>query len=124
MGADWTGTAPLPGGEIPDADYESFANTLREAWPWMPRDLVHHYGRLYGARARDVVKDATRLTDLGRHHGGLLYEAEVRYLVAREWARTPDDILLRRTKHYLHMTEAERNAFAAWFEAERLAEAA
>lgn len=124
MGEDWTETAPLPGGEIPNADYETFANGLREAYPWMPRDLVNHYGRLYGARTRDLVKDATGLDSLGRHHGGLLYEAEVRYLVAREWARTPDDILLRRTKHHLHLTEAERHAFAMWFDAERLAEAA
>ncbi|MDG4874315.1 glycerol-3-phosphate dehydrogenase [Mesorhizobium sp. WSM4935] len=124
MGEDWTETAPLPGGEIPNADYETFANGLREAYPWMPRDLVHHYGRLYGARTRDVVQDAAGLDGLGRYHGGLLYEAEVRYLVAREWARTPDDILLRRTKHHLHLTAAERDAFAMWFEAERLAEAA
>ncbi|MDG4895409.1 glycerol-3-phosphate dehydrogenase [Mesorhizobium sp. WSM4976] len=124
MGEDWTETAPLPGGEIPNADYETFANGLREAYPWMPRDLVHHYGRLYGARTRDLVKDAAGLDGLGRHHGGLLYEAEVRYLVAREWARSPDDILLRRTKHHLHLTAAERDAFAMWFDAERLAEAA
>ncbi|RWB60745.1 glycerol-3-phosphate dehydrogenase [Mesorhizobium sp.] len=124
MGEDWTRNAPLPGGEIPNADYETFTNSLREAYPWMARDLVHHYGRLYGARTKDVIKDAASMDGLGRHHGGLLYEAEVRYLVAKEWARTPDDILLRRTKHYLHLTEAERHAFARWFEAERLAEAA
>ena len=124
MGGDWTGSAPLPGGDIPGADYETFADSLREAWPWMGRDLVHHYGRLYGARAKDVVGDAASLDDLGRHHGGLLYEAEVRYLVAREWARTPDDILYRRTKHHLHLTDAQRRAFASWFEAEHLAEAA
>lgn len=118
MGKDWTESAPLPGGDMPDADYETFANSLREAWPWMPRALVHHYGRLYGTRARHLVGTATDLDGLGRHHGGLLYEAEVRYLVANEWARTADDILLRRTKHYLHLTEAERNAFAAWFEAQ------
>ncbi|TIO53312.1 MAG: glycerol-3-phosphate dehydrogenase [Mesorhizobium sp.] len=124
MGEDWTRNAPLPGGEIPNADYETFTNSLREAYPWMARDLVHHYGRLYGARTKDVVKDAASMDGLGRHHGGLLYEAEVRYLVAKEWARTPDDILLRRTKHYLHLTDAERHAFARWFEAERLVEAA
>jgi glycerol-3-phosphate dehydrogenase len=90
----------------------------------MPRDLVHHYGRLYGTRAKDLVGAATDLAGLGRHHGGLLYEAEVRYLVGEEWARTPEDILLRRTKHYLHLTEAEKKAFAAWFETQRVADAA
>ncbi len=115
MGPDWTHGAPLPGGEIPNADYETFANSLREAYPWMPRDLVQHYGRLYGARTKDVVAGATSLAGLGRHFGGNLYEAEARYLVAREWAQTPEDILWRRTKHRLHLTEAEQAAFAEWF---------
>jgi glycerol-3-phosphate dehydrogenase len=124
MGPDWTRDATLPGGEIPNADYETFANSLREAYPWMPWALVHHYGRHYGARTKDIVGSATDLSGLGRHLGGLLYEAEVSYLVAREWARTPEDILLRRTKHYLHLSEAERTAFAEWFKAERPARAA
>ncbi|MFT4012686.1 MAG: glycerol-3-phosphate dehydrogenase [Paracoccus sp. (in: a-proteobacteria)] len=121
MGADWTGTAPLPGGDMANADYESYAELLRQLNPWMPRALVHHYGRLYGTRTREVVAGALSLAGLGRHFGGNLYEAEARYLVAREWAMTPDDILYRRTKHYLHLTEDQRRAFAAWFAASDLA---
>lgn len=121
MGPDWTHGAPLPGGEMPDADYETFANGLREAYPWMPRDLVQHYGRLYGVRTKDLVGKATDLTGLGRHFGSTLYEAEVRYLVAKEWALTAEDILWRRTKHRLHLTEAEQAAFADWFTAVKLA---
>ena len=124
MGGDWTEGAPLPGGEIPNADFETFLGSLRETHPWMPRALVHHYGRLYGARTKNVIGGATRLADLGRHHGGQLYEAEVRYLVAKEWAQTPADILRRRTKHYLHLTEAEIAAFSSWFEAQRFDKAA
>lgn len=90
----------------------------------MPRGLVHHYGRLYGARTRDVVAGALSLDGLGRHFGGNLYEAEARYLVAREWARTPEDILWRRTKHYLHLTPDQRAAFADWFTGSDLAQAA
>ncbi|MBS3647798.1 glycerol-3-phosphate dehydrogenase [Pseudaminobacter sp. 19-2017] len=124
MGGDWTEKAPLPGGEIPNADYENFFNAMRTTYPWMPRKLVQHYGRLYGARTKDVVKGAASLDGLGRHFGGLFYEAEARYLVDKEWAQTPDDILKRRTKHYLYLSEAEQAAFAAWFEAQRFAHAA
>ncbi|MDP5306062.1 glycerol-3-phosphate dehydrogenase [Paracoccus spongiarum] len=124
MGPDWTETAPLPGGEIANADYEGFANLLRDQHPWMPRRLVHHYGRLYGARTSDVIGGAASLADLGRHFGGQLYEAEVRYLVAREWAQRPQDILWRRTKHYLHLSDAERQAFTDWFNQSDLARAA
>ncbi|WP_337270061.1 glycerol-3-phosphate dehydrogenase [Oryzifoliimicrobium ureilyticus] len=115
MGGDWTHGTPLPGGEIDNADYESFANALRDTYPWMPRKLVHHYGRLYGARTRDILGTASSLEGLGRHFGGQFYEAEVNYLVRKEWAQTAEDILYRRTKHYLHLTESEQAGFIDWF---------
>ncbi len=117
MGPDWTRAATLPGGDMPNADYESFINTQREAYPWMPRDLVTYYGRLYGTRMRDIVGAAKSLADLGQHFGGHLYAAEVRYLVAKEWVQQPVDIRLRRSKHYLHLTQAEQAVFVAWFNA-------
>ena len=62
---------------------------------------------------------ARALDGLGRHFGGHLYEAEVAYLVAHEWAQTAEDILWRRTKHRLHLSADEQAAFAKWFEAQR-----
>ena len=114
MGPDWTATATLPGGEMPNADYESFVNDLRVAYPWMPRSLLRHYSRHYGARTRDLVDAATGLDGLGQHFGGDLYEAEARYLIAREWAQTAEDILSRRTKHNLHLSPEQQAAFTAW----------
>jgi D-erythritol 1-phosphate dehydrogenase len=119
MGDDWTEKAPLPGGDMPNADYETFVDSLRDTYPWMPRTLVHHYGRLYGTLTRKIVGGATGIEGLGRHFGGRLYEAEAKYLVENEWAQTADDILYRRTKHYLHLTEAERRAFSEWFASSR-----
>lgn len=123
MGDNWTEHAPLPGGDMPNADYETFANSLRDAYPWMGRTLLHHYGRLYGTRAKDVIGRPLSLEGLGRHFGGQFYEAEARYLAAHEWAQTADDILYRRTKHYLHLTEAERDQFRQWFSSNQLAAA-
>ncbi len=117
MGPDWTHDAKLPGGEIENADYAAFAEKLKADYPWMPRALRRHYGRLYGARMAMIVADATSLDGLGRHFGGELYEAEVRYLVANEWAVTVEDVLWRRTKHRLHLSEAEQAGFAEWFQA-------
>ena len=117
MGGDWTKTAALPGGDMPGADYEAFRETLKVDYPWMPRELRRHYGRVHGARTARIVGGATSLNGLGRHFGGTLYEAEVRYLVDHEWARTAEDVLWRRTKHRLRMSQAERAAFADWFDA-------
>lgn len=119
MGGDWTEYAPLPGGDIENADYETFRDRLKRDYPWMPRALRQHYGRLYGTRVAKIVGEASSLEGLGRHFGGNLYEAEAAYLVAHEWAQTAEDILWRRTKHRLHLTETEQAAFTKWFEGHR-----
>lgn len=124
MGGDWTADKPLPGGDMPSADFESFVDELRSAYPWLTRPLTIHLARLYGTRARQIVGSSTGIAGLGRHFGGLLYEAEVRYLIAHEWAMTAEDILFRRTKHYLHLSEAEKADFLTWFEATQLHSAA
>jgi glycerol-3-phosphate dehydrogenase len=54
--------------------------------------------RAYGSDIELVLRTARSLADLGAHFGAGLYRAEVDYLVAREWARTSEDILRRRTK--------------------------
>ncbi len=46
--------------------------------------------------------------DLGVELGNGLTEAEVAYLVRNEWARSGEDVLWRRTKCGIGMTEAER----------------
>ncbi len=116
MGGDWTEDAPLPGGDMENADYEAFRNKIKSDYPWLPRDLRRHYGRLYGTRIAQLIAGATSLDGLGQHFGGNLYEAEVAYLVTNEWAQTAEDILWRRTKHRLHLSDAEQAAFTDWFE--------
>ncbi|MGR3766605.1 glycerol-3-phosphate dehydrogenase [Pseudooceanicola nanhaiensis] len=110
MGSDWTHHAALPGGDMANADFESFEAELRDSYPWLPRPLAHHYARLYGTRAKTLLDSATRLSDLGRHFGGLLYACEIDYLVATEWAKTAEDVLDRRTKHGLDLADEERQA--------------
>lgn len=56
-------------------------------------------------------------SDLGQHFGGGLYEAELRYLVAEEWAVTADDVVWRRSKLGLVLGNAEVEAIAAFMAA-------
>lgn len=123
MKGDWTEYAPLPGGDMDNADFESFINTIKQRYPWMPRDLREHYARLYGTRLKMVVGDATSIEKLGKYFGGNLYEAEVSYLVTHEWAETVEDILWRRTKHRLHLSKEQQDAFALWFTTQHAAKA-
>jgi len=102
-GADWTAGAPLPGGDIADADFEAFLAAQRQARPWLSAELAYRYARNYGTRMARLLGAAQGLGDLGEDFGGGLYEAEVRYLVAQEFAATAEDILWRRTKLGLHV---------------------
>ena len=59
---------------------------------------------------------ATSCTALGQHFGADLYEAEISYLIDHEWAMTAQDILWRRTKRGLHLSEAEAAEVALFIE--------
>ncbi len=117
MGKDWTREATLPGGDMANGDFESFLEQVKTRWPWLPAPLRKHYARLYGTRIEKVLGHAREINDLGRHFGAQLYEAEVRYLVENEWAQQVEDVLWRRTKHKLHLTEVQQQAFSQWFDA-------
>ena len=45
---------------------------------------------------------------MGKSFGGGLYARELTYLMEHEWARDAEDLLWRRTKCGLHMTEGQR----------------
>ena len=94
----WTGTAPLPGGDIPGGDFAAFLESFRTAYPFLPDALALRLARAYGTRAERLVGEARTLADLGESFEGGLTAREVDYLVRTEWARSPDDILWRRTK--------------------------
>ena len=116
MGEKWTAKAPLPGGDIVNADFERFQAALQTEYPWLPDELLAHWGRLYGTRVRMIIGDATSMEGLGQQFGARLFEAEVRYLSTHEWACSAQDVLHRRTKENLHMTKDEIAAFTAWFD--------
>ncbi|RUX25663.1 glycerol-3-phosphate dehydrogenase [Mesorhizobium sp. M7A.F.Ca.US.011.01.1.1] len=112
----WTAKIPLPGGDLPNADFEQFLSDLHSEFSWLSPSLVKHYARSYGTRARQLLAGAQREADLGRRFGPDLYEREGRFLAETEWAGTSADILERRTKHGLHLNAAERKAFEDWFD--------
>ena len=117
LGSAWTATAPMPGGDMPDADFERWLVGFRAGLPWLPAALALHYGRLYGTRAEALLAGVREVGDLGRHFGGNFYEREARFLLREEWASTAEDILTRRTKHGLHLSAAKVAEFSQWLAA-------
>ena len=108
----WTRDAPLPGGDIPDADIASFAAGCAARHSWLPQQLLRHYMRHYGTETDALLAGRGSVADLGEHFGAGLYAAEVDYLARCEWALTAEDILWRRTRKGLGVSAdgAERLA--------------
>lgn len=114
-GNTWTADHPLPGGEIDPRHFEVFVEDQRFCYPWLPASAVHRLARAYGTRMIDLLGGAQGINDLGQHLGGDLYARELEYLVEHEFARSADDVLRRRSKLYLHLTDEERGRVAEWF---------
>jgi len=110
----WTADAPLPGGEFPAEAFEAEAARLAADYAFLAPGHARRLLRLYGTRARVILGNARSPADLGRHFGADLYEAELRYLIDREWALTVEDVLWRRTKLGLRLGAGETEAVAAF----------
>lgn len=111
----WTKTAPLPGGNIQDFDFKKFLVELKNHFPWLPDALCHRYAKNYGTRAYLILENATQLSDLGEDFTHGLYEKELVYLIQHEWAKTLDDILWRRTKLGLMLSDEAKTKISTLF---------
>ena len=112
--SDWTGDVALPGGEFPFDGAGEQARALADDYPFLDAVTVRRLVRCYGTRARQILGDARSLDDLGRQFGAGLSEREVDYLRRFEWAVSSDDILWRRTKLGLRLTDEEKSDLGAW----------
>jgi len=106
----WTATAPLPGGNFPYSGVDAQVAQLRRRWPFVDADHALRLIRAYGTRAGNILGEARSCDDLGQRFGADLTEAEVRYLMTREWAMDADDVLWRRSKLGLRFSENKRAA--------------
>tara|TARA_B100000508_G_scaffold139324_1_gene137080 strand:- start:800 stop:2299 length:1500 start_codon:yes stop_codon:yes gene_type:complete len=99
----WTADNPLPGGDL-GTDIESYIETLRREYSFLPEAQIKRYVHAYGSHARKLLYRCQHLNDLGEYFGADLYQREVDYLVEHEWAEQADDILWRRSKLGLHFS--------------------
>ncbi len=106
----WTAGSTLPGGDFPVDGFDALVAETRARWPFLDaphaRRLLHAYGR----RVERILKGAKSIDELGPRLTGDLTGAEVRYLVANEWAQSADDVLWRRSKLGLKATPEEQSA--------------
>jgi len=105
-GQSWTATRPLPGGDMPDGDFDAWFAAFAARHPNLPPQRAKRLARAYGTRAETILA-----MEPGQDLGGGLTEAELDYLVREEFARTAEDVLYRRSKLGLHIDAAPVEAY-------------
>ena len=113
----WTATSPLPGGDFGVGAHETIEARLAARYPFVGSPHLRRLVASYGTRAWTLLGTAQSVSDLGRDFGAGLTEAEVRYLMREEWARTAEDVAWRRSKLGLRLSTSELAALDAWMTA-------
>lgn len=113
----WTADSTLPGGDFATDELKDITKKLQSDYPFIAPAWADSLIRRYGTRAWQMLGDAKQPEDLGRDFGATLTETEVQFLMDNEWAKDAQDILWRRSKIGLHMTQQQRDEFGDWFEA-------
>ena len=99
----WTAHEVLPGGDI--ENFDVFVQDMQTRYPDLNSNLIYRLARNYGTRLPQVINDG----DLGTHYGDDIYESEISYLIEHEWARSAEDVLWRRSKLDLHISDKTRS---------------
>jgi glycerol-3-phosphate dehydrogenase len=115
----WTAKAPLPGGDMDVSAVAALSAELVRNYPFLSQVHADRLAHAYGTRAKKLLGSAKSTADLGQSFGATLTEAEVRYLMAKEWALTAEDIVWRRSKLGLRLSAAEISAIDEWMAAHR-----
>lgn len=106
MQGRWTAKEVLPGGEKMDTVEQLVQEILLQVTD-APESLAKRWASAYGTRVWNILGEATSVAQLGQHFGQGLYVREVDYLWRFEWVITSQDLLWRRSKLGLSMSNDE-----------------
>ena len=101
----WTHKSPLLGGNFVQRTFDEFLGDQKRRYRWVPEDLLTRYAHAYGSSMDRILQHGDTLVGLGVHYGDGVYEREVEYMIKHEMARTLEDVLWRRSKLGVHISE-------------------
>jgi glycerol-3-phosphate dehydrogenase len=115
----WTGKEPLPGGDFPRTGVDVLIGELMEQYPFLSPKHAQRLVHSYGTRAFTLLDGALAADDLGETLCADLTAREVEYLMDREWARTAEDVLYRRSKLNLRTSSEDETRLDAYMTTRR-----
>jgi glycerol-3-phosphate dehydrogenase len=114
MGNAWTEKSFLPGGNFSPNDFDLEVGKLLSRCPVLKKALTTRLFRTYGSCAYEMTAEIKDNSDMGILFGHNLYGFEVDYLIAHELARSAEDVLWRRTKLGLFLSETQTEALDSY----------
>jgi glycerol-3-phosphate dehydrogenase len=112
----WTAGVALPGGDFPVDGVPQLIAGLQKDYAFLTPFWARRLVRAYGTEARVILGDATQAPDMGQDFGATLTAREVDWLITREYARSAEDVVWRRSKLGLRMDPAQIAALDAWMQ--------
>ncbi|MDB4123324.1 glycerol-3-phosphate dehydrogenase [Planktomarina temperata] len=116
MGQAWTAGVALPGGDFPVGGVDDLIQQLIKKFPFLTPPWARRLVKAYGNEAFDVLGAATVSTDLGEDFGASLTVREVAWLMDKEFAQTAEDVIWRRSKLGLRLTDAQIERLQNWMQ--------
>lgn len=110
----WTAGVSLPGGDFPVDGVQDLIGGLLAEFPFLSERWAARLVRAYGTEAVDVLGDAKTKDELGTDFGADLTENEVQWLMDKEYARQAEDVVWRRSKIGLRLTESQIATLDIW----------
>lgn len=111
--AAWTARKALPGGDFPHDGVAALRARLTRDYPFLSERHAARLIRAYGTECWALLGDAKTTADLGTDLGATLTEAELRWLMTREYALRAEDVVWRRSKLGLRLTADDIAGIAA-----------
>lgn len=116
MQQPWTAGVALPGGDFKVGEVDTLIAKLNADYPFLDARWAKRLIRAYGTEAWDVLGPAKTAADLGTDFGATLTEVEAIWLRDREFARAAADVVWRRSKLGLRMTQVQIETLDQWFQ--------
>ncbi|MCB1460109.1 MAG: glycerol-3-phosphate dehydrogenase, partial [Nitratireductor sp.] len=113
-GAPWTAGVALAGGDFPVDGFEALVAKFSTQYPFLDRKVMQRLVRHHGTEVPLILGEAKSLADLGTDFGNGLFEAELKWFLAREWAVSGEDVLFRRTRLGIAMSKDQIARVNEW----------
>ncbi len=110
----WTAGVPLPGGDFAVDGRNDLMVRLRDKYTYLSKAWAWRLVTTYGTDSFALLGDCLEQPQLGEDFGATLTAREIKWLMQHEFAQTLDDIIWRRTKLGLKLSNQQQQAIHVW----------